>query len=236
MTRTWNAVRDLRPKIVGIMHTRRSEGQRRCRSAHRANRAPIGLGKTRVRGIITGQRAHTVGRELRSLIRIFAALGEVCFLAYIATQVGHLVVGIVALTVCVLIWIEHLVLGHAEQRYLGRRLTARARLKMSFRRSFSRPAAHEYVYRWHGEVRHLNDDLWHGSCKCGWRSKPRRQADLVHDEYREHVSRELGRKARYSAQVVCGNCSYRGTVKQFVGMHISHADCPRCQRGCLKAP
>jgi hypothetical protein len=107
-------------------------------------------------------------------------------------------------------------------------------LKMPFGRSSS-PEAHEYVYRFHG-LRRSSHGAWQGSCKCGWNSKPRPEDHVIHDEYREHISRELGRKARYTAPVLCGNCSYRGPVKQFVGMPVSDAGCPRCGQNCLTAP
>ena len=100
--------------------------------------------------------------------------------------------------------------------------------------SSSLPTAHSYSYRFHG-LRYSRRGVWHGRCKCGWTSKPQREAQLVHDEYGVHVTQDLGRKACYTTPVVCGNCSYRGKVKPFVGMGVSHVNCPRCGRSSLKA-
>jgi hypothetical protein len=110
-----------------------------------------------------------------------------------------------------------------------------AGLKMPFGGPSSQPASHKYEYRCYGRS-YTSDGAWQGSCKCGWTSRPRREARLVHDEYREHISRELGLNARYTAPAVCGNCSYRGPVKQWVGMPVSDANCPRCGQNCLTAP
>jgi Zn ribbon nucleic-acid-binding protein len=90
------------------------------------------------------------------------------------------------------------------------------------------PAGHKYVYSVHGP------EGCRGRCKCGWTGGTQEEAEAAHDEYREHVTQQLGHKARYSAAVVCGNCSYRGTVKPFVGMYVHHVDCPRCGLGRLE--
>jgi hypothetical protein len=104
-------------------------------------------------------------------------------------------------------------------------LTRKARTALSTRAADALPAG-DNIHRYHYSLR--GDSSFHGTCSCGWVSKKRMEDEPTEQEFREHVIESTGHARYYRAPAVCTNCSFRGLVRVFRGLHLRTSRCPRC--------
>jgi hypothetical protein len=191
----------------------------------------VGSGARRVTGAIRcgGRRVGVRGihREAWAFVQVVVLIAELCCFAYVVhlCKEGRLgAAGLWAGVGCVAVGAMFATHGVNRRRLQAQ--TCRLVQTVLARENPALPT-HSYSYRCCGSTR-SHPGAWQGRCECGWASKARREAPLVHEEYRQHIIDELGHEIRYEARVLCGNCSYDGPVRLLVGMPVCTGHCPRC--------
>jgi hypothetical protein len=194
----------------------------------------VGGGARRVTGAIRrgGREVAVRGirREAWAFVQVVVLIAELCCLAYLVHLCKEVrllpAAGLWAGVGCAALGAIFAALGVNRGR-----LQAQARRLVQTVLARGNPAvpAHSYSYRCYASTR-SHPGAWQGRCECGWASKARREAPLVHAEYRQHIIDQLGHEIRYEARVRCGNCCYDGPVRLLVGMPVSTGHCPRCWR------